>query len=236
MELLFVDECGDAKFKSYFGLCVAAINAVHYKKAKTGFQNVLRSAGWDESIEFKGSYLFSASRGDQEISIDERIQMARQIIDLNMANVNARMRFHYFSRDDCGSVKNEYLDALPHLVGKALPSQAKHGRAKDLVAISCDCRSDLKAAEIQECLLPVVEQKGFTFFEEVTTPISSFHTVGILYADLIAYLAGRVDTIGNDSQLFEDITSEMAALNGKLRKLESSTELIERVKMIVAYE
>lgn len=234
MELLFVDESGDYKFNEYFGLCVAAINASHYKAAKVGFQDILRSTGWDETIEFKGSYLFSASKGDLGIPIEQRIEMAKAIIDLNAAAKNARMRFHYFSRHDCSSVHDEYLSVLPELVKRALP-KAKKARAKDLVAVSCDYRNDIRATEIQEAVLPAVEVKGYTLLEEVTTPTSSFHTVGILYADLISYLAARIETIGNDSELFEGITPELLEQSGKVKKLQSSTELIERVKSMVTY-
>ena len=182
MELIFVDESGDSKFKEYFGLCVAVVNHHHYKTVKSGFQNTLIGSNWDESIEFKGSHLFSAKKGDTSVPIDERIDIAAQILDLNSSDSNARMRFHYARRHDCDDTKQEYLATLPLLIQRALPTPKK-GRGKDLVTISCDYRQDITASEIQEVALPTVTERGYTLVEEVTTPMSSFHTVGILYAD-----------------------------------------------------
>ena len=59
---------------------------------------------------------------------------------------------------------------------------------------------------------------------------SNFNTVGILYADIIGYLAARVDTISTDSELFEGITSKEFEKNGKIKKLKSSMILISKIK------
>lgn len=234
MELLFIDESGDQKFKEYFGICVARINSAHYKTAKYGFQKILRESGWNETIEFKGNHLFSATKGDPNVSIEQRIDIAGQILDLNKSTVNARMRFHYFSRRDCKDFKTEYLKRIPQLIERALPTASK-GRGKDIVSISCDFRSDICSNEIQNTILSIISKKGYTLLEEVTTPKSGFQTVGILYADLISYLSSRIETILNDIELFEGISPESVNENGKIRKLRSSKELIQRVKHLDRY-
>lgn len=234
MELVFVDESGDTKFKEYFGLCVAVLNAAHYKAIKGGFQAILRKSEWDESIEFKGSHLFSASKGDTKVSIERRIEIAQQVLGLNKSTNNARMRFHYARRHDCEDSKAEYLECLPILLNRALP-KPKKGRGKDLVAVSCDYRSDIKAQEIQKSILPVLEDKGYALLEEVTTPQSNFHTVGLLYADIVSYLSARIDTISNDVELFENIPPAQLKNSGKVRKLKSSRSLIQRVKSLDRY-
>lgn len=65
---------------------------------------------------------------------------------------------------------------------------------------------------------------------------SNFHTVGILYADIIGYLAARIDTISNDLELFENISEDQIANNGKIRKLKTSIELITKIKQLDKYE
>jgi len=45
----FIDETSDIKFKNYFGLCCATINAVNYVTVKKEFQKILLDAGWDPS-------------------------------------------------------------------------------------------------------------------------------------------------------------------------------------------
>lgn len=37
-----------------------------------------------------------------------------------------------------------------------------------------------------------------------------------MFADLVGYLAARIDTISNDAELFEDINREQLELNGKI--------------------
>ena len=59
MLLVFIDETSDSKFDDYFGLSISTINHTNYKTIKDGFQKILKESRWDESIEFKGSYLFS---------------------------------------------------------------------------------------------------------------------------------------------------------------------------------
>ncbi len=65
---------------------------------------------------------------------------------------------------------------------------------------------------------------------------SNFQTVGILYADIIGYLAARIDTISNDSELFEGLSSDQLETNGKIRKLKSSHALMTKVKNMSKYE
>jgi hypothetical protein len=65
---------------------------------------------------------------------------------------------------------------------------------------------------------------------------SNFNTVGLLYADIIGYLAARIDTISTDSELFEGITPEQFETNGKILKLKSSVNLISKIKNIGQYE
>ena len=65
---------------------------------------------------------------------------------------------------------------------------------------------------------------------------SNFNTVGILYADMIGYLAARIDTISNDQELFENIPTDQLLNNGKVRKLKTSMALINKIKQLDKYE
>jgi len=234
MELLFIDETGDVKQKDYFGLCAASINSAHYKKIKQGFQAILKKSKWDCSIEFKGAYLFSASKGDPSIDIETRVDICSKIIELNTSDRNARMKFYYVSKRDVSDTKKEYLNTLPLLLNKALP-KAKSGKGKDICAINCDYRSDLLNDEIMKAVYPVIEKKKYCLYENVAMPTSCFETVGLLYADIIGYLVARIETISNDIELFENITPEQIESNGKLRKLKSSTNLINGIKNLSWY-
>ena len=77
---------------------------------------------------------------------------------------------------------------------------------------------------------------GPVSYTHLVVSVSSFHTVGILYADLVGYLCARVDTISKDSELFENIPPDQWDSNGKIRKWKSSTKLLESIKKFDQYE
>lgn len=83
--------------------------------------------------------------------------------------------------------------------------------------------------------MPVLKKRHYCLFEDVTTPNSNFETVGILYADIVGYLKARIDTISNDSELFENIPKDQLLNNGKIKKLLSSKSLIDGIKNLVKY-
>lgn len=234
MKLVFVDETSDSKFSEYFGLCCAIIDSFYYAQLKRQFHSILLKSGWDPSIEFKGSTLFSAKTGDVSVGIEKRIDIANEILDLNTAKKNARMNFHYF-RTTSKKHKKDYLTYLPKVLDKAI-GNAQNKAGKDIVAIQCDNRSDINIHEIREVVLPVVQKRKFVLFEDIVMPSSRFETVGILYADLIGYLLARIETISSDAELFENIPPEELKNNGKVKKLNSSKKLLDQIKQLNLYK
>ncbi|MEM9402323.1 MAG: hypothetical protein AAGA44_07550 [Pseudomonadota bacterium] len=233
MLLTFIDETADHKFKQYLGFCVATINAKFYPLLKREAQEILASISWDSSVEFKGSFLFSKSNGCTDVEVETRIDAAHQLLDLNISKKNSRLRFYYGGMYSENHTR-DYVESLPPLIEKALPRAAK-GAGKNLISVMCDERSDVSAADLHSAIQPAVEANGYTVHENVMSVRSTFDSIGLMYADLVGYLAGRVETIGNDSELFEGLTEEQLHTNGKIRKLRSSSELIEKVKCLDIY-
>ncbi len=234
MELIFIDETSDSKFKDYFGICCAQVNHTKYRNIKSKFHKILLDGGWDPNIEFKGSYLFSAKKGCESISVDDRVSLAEEILKLNSSESYGRMRFSYV-RSSTDDFKKEYLGALPLLLDKVI-KKPKKGQGKSLISINCDNRSDLCCDEVCNAIKPVIVRKGYTLVENVALVNSCFETVGILYADIMAYLLARIDVISNDHELFEGITPEMIKKSGKYKKLVSSKKLIGHIKNLDLYE
>jgi len=234
MKLAFVDESGDEKFKDYLGVCVAVIDSTHYRTVRDGLHSVLREKGWDESIEFKGAYLFSANKGDSRVSVEDRIDIVSSILDLCSAKHNARVTFTYVHGDaEKAKATEAYLSALAQGLEKALTKPSGKVRGdKPLLYLSCDQRSDVSPSKIEAAIRPSIQKRGFSLLEAPVVAVSEFRTAGILLADIVAYLAARIATISNDSELFEDLTEEQLETNGKVRKLRASTELLEKVKRI----
>lgn len=231
MILVFVDETGDVKFKRYFGLSVAVVKHNFYRQIKEEFHAILHKHGWNPSIEFKGSYLFSATSGDTNISIDERIAIATEVLQLTASEANSRMKLFYL-KHETDDPKADYLRTLPLLLEKALPRATDKRQGKDLLSLSYDRRDDMTPVEVRSTVLPTIEKRGYTLVEDVCMATSNYNTVGILFADIVGYLVARIDTISNDAELFENLTPEHMAQNGKLRKLQASKSLLENVRSL----
>lgn len=233
MICIFFDETSDDKFKDYFGISCAAVKHNYYGQIKECFQKILLEGGWDPTIEFKGAYLFSASKGCTNIPVDKRVELAEAAIDLNVASKNARMKFAYFKKSS-HDTKSDYLFYLPALLEKILKSYGKEsGQGKDLVSIQCDYRSDITIAQIRMAVIPVLRACNFRLYEDVQIVHSNFETVGILYADIVGYLMSRIETIANDSELFDSIPPDTFLTNGKIRKLQTSISLINKIKNLI---
>lgn len=235
MQLVFVDETGDQGNQNYFGLSLALIDASHYSIIKSNFQSILKKNSWNKKIEFKGSCLFSSSRGDRNIDIEKRLNICSELLALNKSDKNARIKFAYVKKDNSTDQKADYLNYLPKLINKVL-LKAKKKNGKDLLSIHCDERSDIKTSELYEAIEKLTIEKGYKLFEDIVISRSNFETVGILYADLVGYLFGRIDNIAKDIDLFDSLSAEQIETNNRLKKLKTSNELIKLLKVFKAYE
>lgn len=233
---MFIDETGDKKFKDYLGLCIATMDSRTYPFLKKQSQEILEKIGWDANTEFKGSYLFSASKGSTGVDVQKRVDAAHELLDLNASEKKSRLRFAYgrMNSTDKGA---DYLSELPRLLrlSKILPKAPK-GPGKNLILVVCDDRDDVDADKLHSAIKPVLNEKGYVILERVTQASSAPDTVGLMFADLVGYLVGRVDTIANDAELFEGLDQKQLATNGKIRKLKSSSELIKKIKKLDLYQ
>lgn len=233
MRLIFIDETSDRKFKNFLGFSICTVDSRFYSRIKKNAHEILRAVEWSPSIEFKGSHLFSASKGCTAVEVQRRVEAAHRLLDLNISLKNCRMRFSFgklSSVDHAG----DYLRLLPGLLHKALPTALK-GAGKDLAAVVVDERSDVKAQEVHEALKPAVAKRGYVLFEQVIVARSSFDTVGLMFADLVGYLQGRIETISNDVEFLDGIPEQHFEMNGSLMKLRSSKELIAKLKSLDVY-
>lgn len=233
MLLAFVDEAGDRDDREYLGFSILTINAIAYPGVKEEVRTILDRIDWDPTVEFKGSYLFSQSKGCSDVQVALRVEAASRIIELNAAATNSRMRFHY-GRLRSTTHGEDYLAHLPGLLKKALPRPPK-GRGKNLLSVACDQRTDVTLDQLQAALAPAVADRGWVLFERIASVRSSCDTVGIMLADIVGYLASRIDNLGSDAELFEGLTPEQVEANGSLRKLRSSTKLIGQIRRFGYY-
>lgn len=235
MRLVFVDETGDKDQKDYLGLCVASIDSRSYPKLKRTAHKILRGKKWEESVEFKGHYLFSEKKGCSAVPVEDRVAIARELLDLNVAKDNVRMKFAFgaLRSDNHG---RDYVKYLPGLLDAVL-TKAADGAGKDLIAVTCDERSDVDPETLHAAIDPVLTKKGYVVFEHVVWAKSSFHTPGLMFADLVGYLQARTETLKpeTDAGLFDELDEDELRRKPKLRKLLASRDLLSRIKKLDIY-
>lgn len=145
------------------------------------------------------------------------------------------MKFAYLRKEKSTDQHRDYLRYLPQLIDKVL-SRAQKGQGKNILALHCDYRNDICPNDMRDAVRGVIEKKGFVLLEDIQCSASNMHTVGILFADIVGYLSARIDTIKNDSDLFENIPPDEFEKNGKIRKYLRSVELIEIIKNFEGYK
>jgi hypothetical protein len=235
MIFIFVDETSDDKFKDYFGLCCTAVNQTYYPEIKREFQSLLQSGGWNLDVEFKGSYIFSSTKGCTEVDIEKRVEITEKLLELVSSKKNSRMKLSYF-RMKSENQKNDYLEYLPILVWNILGEYGYSGKGgKNLVTLFCDNRSDITIQEIRKAVLPAIESRKYIMVEDVIQVNSNCETIGVLISDIIGYLMSRVEVVVNDSELFENLTSDQIENNGKIKKMRTSFQLIDKLKKMTIY-
>ena len=62
--------------------------------------------------------------------------------------------------------------------------------------------------------------------------LTNFHTVAVLFADRLVDPVARIDNIGSDAELFQELPSDPGKENRDLKELESSMQLVSRIKQL----
>ncbi|MDP2684473.1 MAG: DUF3800 domain-containing protein [bacterium] len=234
MRYIFIDETSDSNNKNYLGVCIVQIDSTKYSSIKKEFWNIIRKFNWDPSIEFKGSWIFSASKGCSTVPVADRVSLATKIISMNRSDKNARIHASYISSME-GNNDDVYY-ALVKLNLNKLLQKAPKGLGKNLVSIYCDERSSLSPSIIRDLVKNSFDRKGYVIVEDPVIAKSNLHTVGVCIADIIGYLVSRVDNIHVDADLLKDVNKEAARKNMQLKKYLTSSVLIDSIKKMEAYK
>lgn len=231
MKLLFIDETSDSGNPNYLGVCAALIDATRYSDMKRSMLTLLSQAQWDVDTEFKGTTIYSQSKGCEDILVDQRIRLAEQIINLNASNANARITFSYRYSPNLNT-SSVYLRLVHEAVNSLVKQCSSERNGKNLISIHCDERRDVDVDEIRTSIAPILERKGYVLFEDIMQTISNNQSVGLMFADIVGYLISRVHNIHVSESLLSDPDSETAKKNGQLRKLVASKKILSQIKQI----
>lgn len=231
MKHLFIDETSDATNTSYLGVCGALIDTSKYGELKREYASIIDEYGWDPSLEFKGTMIFSQSQGCQDVLVDKRIQIAKAIIQLNASDNYSRIKFCYVS-SNVGSDRSTYLKLAAIVIAKLLNTKVTPKNGKNIVSICCDNRSDVTLEELRAIAIPILDRRKLILFEDIILTRSSSQTVGICLADIVGYLMGRTEILGVGRENLTEIDPIQAQTNGQIRKLLASAEIVGMIKSI----
>lgn len=228
MLCLFVDETGDGKEQA---VCCLAVKHNHYSLVKRRFLEILKTNGWDPSVEFKGAYIFSSTKGVSSVTVETRITIANQVVALATADKNARMKFFY-TQGESENRKDFYLKRLAILVERVL-SQDRSSRksGKDLVALCIDERSDISVSEVRMTISNLLAKRDRVLFEDVVSVRSNSDAVGIALADIVGYLTWLSRKVLKDENILLELSNGIVDKNNpKVAKLIQSLIVLSKIK------
>lgn len=191
MKLVFIDETGNSKQPDFYGICGVCVDEVYYPKLSREIKKCFNDIGWDNSIEFKARYIFSSSKGDNNVSIDKRIDFVDNLIALNIAKRNARLKA-VFAYNEAGNTVENHLLLVKQVLCKLLPSIAKKHKEQPCIIIA-DHNDKVPHQKLCETINTTLISRNYCLVED----IFSFNRwqpsqTGLCLCDLIGYLASWV--------------------------------------------
>lgn len=192
MKLIIIDETQNNKEPKFYGVCGICIDVAHYpsivRKANQYFQN----AKWNTNeYEFKGRFLFSSSKGDITVSIDDRISLAENLVGLNIAQTNAKMKSVFAWNLKRDTAKNHFL-LVKEVVRGLLPSIPKNNKEKPCIVFA-HRNNKIPVTQLWQTVNDSLHNKNYVLVEDVHIIGGWRDThVGLCMCDLFAYLASWI--------------------------------------------
>ncbi len=229
MNLVFVDETQKPGDNSVLAVCALLVNSTKYDGLVTDFGKALSGVGWSPDEEFKGSYIFSQSKGDRAVSVEKRIKLADSVLSLCQSESNCRVAASVCYNRLGKSTKN-YLRLLDGAI-KNLAFCKDKKLGKHLAAIYIDFRSDVTQPQLSDVLMPLLTSKGCTLLEDCCVLHSRPRHVGLALVDIIGYI-----TIANhlkephDSDMFGGLFATTAEAK-KRQLLQGWFDKVKKVRI-----
>lgn len=223
MKLLFFDEFKHKKTDyMIYGLSGVFIDNSSYGRLKNGFASKLKKLGWDASIEFKGRHSFSSTKGDQAISIEERLQFVEELFTLSSSSGGsyaAATVYYSIERFSLETSESEMYCSILNKIVKHLPKASKgaNKNGKNNIIVFVDRNDAIKMSDIYTSVSTGLSDRGYCQIEKVVSCDSSNDTPGIIFADLSAYF------LDNYLKTRSFNESNIDVIKGLLTKLEKNT-------------
>jgi len=227
VKLVFIDETENSTHvPGFYAVCAVAVDATKYNRVRQAVDKALDDCAWCRDHEFKGSVIFSSTKGDTSVTTEQRVDAAASMVAATVSKANARVSCAIAWTDKGGSVK-QHLELVATAVARSLAPAGK-AAGKDLVAVFADNKDQIKPKDLSAAIKKAVKSRGYALAEDVVIVSSSCEWPGVLLADVLAYLgmwtyAGH-KLAGAQLSLFEGGIEPSADV---LRKLETVQEVLE---------
>jgi hypothetical protein len=232
MRLYFIDEVKNQRNNQYFGVCCVHMEHGYYQSIHEKMIKIFERAEWNlDQYEFKGSYMFSSSRGDPQVSVEKRIEMVEQILDLDIAKKNSKLKIE-FCFNASGDSEDNYLGLLTECF-KKLPSP-HNGLGKRLCGVFVDHHDGYDPQKIRDRVIyPAITRKEWILLEDVHV-IGQWNKqqMGMTLCDILAYLSSWISLFPDPSTASEEIMNEENISEHDRRKYQRVIELLALVKKL----
>ncbi len=204
MILIFIDEsfCREQENgknpPGYYSIAMVAINSDKYNDLKSEYLTILNKYEWPHSmdIEFKASQLFSNTKTSEDtINSSQKIEMVERFIDKTTSKHNRKIKIYFSYRkiDKENAGRDFYIENVPIMLKKALKDgKARGSRAsvKNVCAVFADDfdTSNANKKKLRKDIASAIKSTKFSFFEDIFYTKSTVYTLGLMYADLAAYI------------------------------------------------
>jgi hypothetical protein len=188
MKLVFIDETENSTYvPGFYAVCAVAVDATKYNRMRQAVDKALDDCGWCRDYEFKGSVIFSSTKGDANVPTEQRVYAAHRMVAATVSKAKARVNC-VIAWTDQGGDANQHLELVARAVSRCLASAGK-AAGKDLVAVFADKKDIVNQRDLSDAIKKVVKSRGYTLVEHVVIVSSSCDWPGVLLADVLAYLS-----------------------------------------------
>jgi hypothetical protein len=230
VKLVFIDETENSTHvPGFYAVCAVAVDATKYKTVRQAIDDALTSSGWCRDHEFKGSVIFSSSKGDATVSTEKRVDAASSMVSATVSKANSRA-VPAVAWSDTGGGAAAHIELLGRAVAGCLKAKpAGKNKGKDLCIVFADKKAGIGRAALSEAVKTAVASRGYCLAEDVVVVTSSCDWPGVLLADVVAYLAMWTYAVhklgGGQIGLFDEEAA--APSEAVVRKMAKVQEMLE---------
>jgi hypothetical protein len=228
MKFIFLDETTNRRKKDFYGICGISIDEYFYPRIAQDMAQLFKDYGWNLEIEFKGRFLFSISKGDSTVTIDQRIELANQMIDLNVARRNARLKAA-FVWNEASDTKENHL----FLIKRALKQLITSSKKSKLYIIFADQNDKIILQDLWKVAYDSTLNKDCCLVEDVVVIKDWKPThVGLCLCDLIAYLTSWICLTESPAEAQQSLFEEELISSFDVQKAETVQKIFQNLKQI----